>query len=617
MVISTATVLSSCFGGGDKNPDESTPADNGGDLTSDSESQEENYTLNLVQGGKTEYVIIVPTKAKDFTNDTKLAVESLIRSFKNYTGAEITYKTDYMGYDENYNDIEPDPNALEILIGNTNRPESAEAIADLGFSEYAIKAVGKKLVINGTTEATINAAIEYFYRNIMQGNKNLSYGTTDGDFIFTTADNYVKKSSYQIKSITINDKKIATMSLVYPDGDKNAKYMASLIQSHIKTFSGNYLPIVSDAKFSFGPAILVGKTNISTVQAPAGKYLLEVTAKGLEISVNDVFSYAGVHAAVLNEVFRYSKAHIELKTGDRWEYDSRQEANAARTTDIRIMYQNMWGYMITEAMIAAGSLPNPVDAANVNRYQIANAVFDAYNPDVLCFQEMNTSRNTLESHLSSKGYAKVGGAHYDHHPVWYKTDLLKVVASGTNKGPNHYKSNWVVFEVLKGENAGEKFGVTNSHFTANSMVGGTTDEEKAELGDIARQADATALLKSVADAKAAGPAGMPIFTGGDYNCHTDSGAYAVLTEGGLVNVRDIAEKTAGISCHHGVPFDESNGNYKLPGAVQSSVMSAIDHIMILDSTKNAVDIKEYGVIGDTITAVSSDHAPHFVDFTIN
>jgi endonuclease/exonuclease/phosphatase family metal-dependent hydrolase len=276
------------------------------------------------------------------------------------------------------------------------------------------------------------------------------------------------------------------------------------------------------------------------------------------------------------------------------------------------MYQNMWGYMITAAMIQEGSLPNPVSAANVNRYAIANAVFDEYAPDVLCFQEMNTERSTIENHLLGKGYAKVGGDHYDQHPVWYNTSVLSIVASGTNKGYSHYHSNWVIFEVKTGANAGEKFAVTNSHFTANSMT-----QDDADLGDQARQKDGESLLKSVADAKAAGPEGMPIITGGDYNCNLASDAYAVLTDGGLINVRDLAETTANISCHHGVSYNESSASYKLPGEVSSSVASAIDHIMVYGETKDAIVIKEYDVVGDAMTAVSSDHAPHFIDFNFN
>lgn len=627
MIFGTMLSLSSCFDKTDEveSESESGAPDNGGnngDVTppadSESETEEEkHYSLNLSENGVTEYVIIVPNKKKDFTDDMLTAVNQLIKAFKNFTGATITFKTDYLGYDENYKEILPDENALEILIGNTNRHQSADAVADLGFGEYIIKADGNKLVINGTTEATIIAAINRFTEKNIQGNSNLGYGKTDVSFVFTSDNNYKKESSYQIKSININGKKISEMTLIYPDGDMVAKYIATLIRKHLFTWSGMNLDVISDKSAGVVPGIHIGKTKRSTTTAANGKYQVEVTDRGLEVAVNDMFSYAAAYNTIVNEVFVYSNAHIKLEMGQKWEDNSVKEANAARTTDIRLMYHNVWGYMITAAQIAQGSLPNPVVAPNVNRYAIAVEVYKTYAPDVICFQELSTDRNQIEDQLLLMGYNKVnskGGTLHQHHSVWYKDSKLEVVNYGTNKGWSHYHSSWIIFKV---KSTGEQFGVCNSHFTANSMVSQSDVEMIPQLGDEARIVDAQSLLKSVEAAKAAGPAGMPIFTGGDYNCVFDSNAYRTLLNGGLTNVRDLADVSANISCHHGVSYDEDFGAYKLPGKIATPVDNAIDHIMLWDAENAAVDIKEYGVIGDRLTAVSSDHAPHFVDFNFN
>lgn len=50
----------------------------------------------------------------------------------------------------------------EILVGPTNRPESDEVIKDLGVNEFIIRMVGKKLIIVASSDAGMDAAIDYF-----------------------------------------------------------------------------------------------------------------------------------------------------------------------------------------------------------------------------------------------------------------------------------------------------------------------------------------------------------------------------------------------------------------------------------------------------------------------
>lgn len=50
----------------------------------------------------------------------------------------------------------------EILIGNTNRPESAQLQAEIGEDEYALKVIGKKILITSSSESGIKAGIKEF-----------------------------------------------------------------------------------------------------------------------------------------------------------------------------------------------------------------------------------------------------------------------------------------------------------------------------------------------------------------------------------------------------------------------------------------------------------------------
>ena len=603
LLLGTVAFLASC--GGEEEPSESEGEENTSESTESTETEPTEYTLNLVENGKTEYVIIVPTESKYFTNDMLAAVKRLCEAFKNYTGATIEYKDDFLGWDENYEEIKPDPNAKEILIGHTNREESAEAVEGFGIGEYVIKADGTRLVINGDTPASALNAIEYFITVFLQGNEDLSFGSTDATFIFETADNYVKQNSYFIKSITLLGKSLTECQIVYPEGGTVEKYFGNLIRKHLSTYSGIAPEVVSDKTAKAGPAILIGNTN-RTTSTPGDKgYAFEVTDAGMEITAKHMFAYLSMWTKAQNQVFSYDNVDLVFEKGYRVDGISAAPENIAKKGDVRIMYHNVWGYMN-----AAGNTPNPV----ANRYEIVIKVYETYQPDIIGFQEARTEFDTIGNYLKSQGYDYK--AAFSGNPLWYNTNTLELLDHGSENADGHsYNTYWGIFRVKA---TGKVFAATNSHFTANSMVPGDTDALKAENGNLYRIEDAKALLRAVAAVKASAHGGenIPIFTGGDYNCNVTSTAYTTLTDGGLVNTREIATTSADISCHHNAyTYDDKLGYYLLPGQVTSAASSAIDYIMMAGKM-DAATVHCYEVIGDRLTALTSDHAPHFIDVTL-
>ncbi|MBQ8849758.1 MAG: hypothetical protein IJ011_05470 [Clostridia bacterium] len=564
------------------------------DSETETEASEPDYTLTLASGGKTDYVIIVPMDSELFTEEMLAAVNSLIDAFKNYTGVEIEYTEDFMGWD-----VEPDDAAYEILIGETNRPQSAAAIEGMGFSEYVIKADGNKLVINGVGTKAIVSAINYFITNMIKDNSALSYGTT-GELVFKTENDYHKQSQYFIKSIKLLGEDISNCQIVYPEGGYAEEYFATLLKKHITTYSGISLDVVSDKNATAGKAILIGNTSRTTITPEDGKYNIEVTDKGLEVVSNDIFSYISVNVKFQAEVFKYSEANISLEKGQKWSGASLAPANLKCDSDVRIMYHNVWGYLNADQQ----TNPNPI----ATRLKIATAVYEEYMPDVIGFQEMRTGREDIENWLKAKGYAEK--VDFSGNPIWYNTNTLECLDYGSKKGGSGYNTMWCIFKVKA---TGKVFGMTDSHFTANSMVSGQTQAN----GDAARLLDAQALLDCVAAIKASehGGENISIFTGGDYNTTVSNTPYQALITGGLTSVRDVATVSAQNSCHHNAyTYDESYGIFLMPAAPSATAAQAIDHIMI-GGNKNAVTVDEYAVISDTLTASTSDHAPHFVDFS--
>ena len=99
------------------------------------------------------------------------------------TGAKFAKFSDDFVKDES----EIDSNAYEILIGATNRPESAEALKDISYG-YVIKKIGNKIVINSTVSSLLNEAVTYFLEQYLI--------PTAGDGVFAIPEelNYVQAS---------------------------------------------------------------------------------------------------------------------------------------------------------------------------------------------------------------------------------------------------------------------------------------------------------------------------------------------------------------------------------------------------------------------------------------
>ena len=108
----------------------------------------------LIDEGITEYVIVRDYKA---SNAVLAAVNEVVESIKANIGADVIIK-------ECFSDLENEPldvvTAKEILIGNTNRPESAEAVKGMRSKDYTISMHGEKLVIAGGSSDTADFEAE-------------------------------------------------------------------------------------------------------------------------------------------------------------------------------------------------------------------------------------------------------------------------------------------------------------------------------------------------------------------------------------------------------------------------------------------------------------------------
>lgn len=110
----------------------------------------------LDENGKVLYRIVRPDEGSD--GEIQNGVD-LKKSLKALTGVDFSITTDFLMPNESLEAVADVP---EILLGATNRPESAEAREGLGMNEYVIRVVGSKIVIAGGSDMMTSRAIEAF-----------------------------------------------------------------------------------------------------------------------------------------------------------------------------------------------------------------------------------------------------------------------------------------------------------------------------------------------------------------------------------------------------------------------------------------------------------------------
>ena len=86
----------------------------------------------------------------------------LASQLSKYFGVEITAERDVLFPAAENTDT------FEILVGDTDRPESAEAVKGLKTRDFACAIYGNKIVLNGTSAAMVTRAVK---RDTPQGSR--------------------------------------------------------------------------------------------------------------------------------------------------------------------------------------------------------------------------------------------------------------------------------------------------------------------------------------------------------------------------------------------------------------------------------------------------------------
>ncbi len=110
--------------------------------------------VNNIDINVKDYTVIRPENP---STSLLAAVIQLRKDMENAAGVSPGLTTDWLKAG-----VQPDDNALEILIGNTNRPQTAEAMAKAGDAGFTVEINGNKIVIVGANDTLTVAAVNYF-----------------------------------------------------------------------------------------------------------------------------------------------------------------------------------------------------------------------------------------------------------------------------------------------------------------------------------------------------------------------------------------------------------------------------------------------------------------------
>ena len=198
----------------------------------------------IVADGAGEYSIV---RAETIRDEGKLSLtvklmNRISDAVEEKCGCQLVIDTDWLK-----RGTEPDPEKKEILIGETNRPETAEAIGLLGDAGYGVIQIGNKIVIVGKSDYMLSLAVERFIKECVETHSSAKEGSFDIlgaiDYVGGDFDDLIDLGTYDIVYTRDYEDPYAYS---YYDYSFDEQTVAKDLADSIKENYGIKLPVVMD-----------------------------------------------------------------------------------------------------------------------------------------------------------------------------------------------------------------------------------------------------------------------------------------------------------------------------------------------------------------------------------
>ena len=522
---------------------------------------------SILKADLEKYAVVRPEKLSDSLRER---INNLYQRLNKEYNVSV-YKDDF------YRDDVPayQMGEYEILVGKTNRPETADFLIKLKYNDFGYAQYGNKIVIAGhSEEATVNALQEFVFSVLQK---------KDGEegVFYNNSYDFVKTVQYKIDELCIGDVSISKYRLVYPKKNGTTeKVAAQMIAEAVAQSSGIVIDVIHDGEAEASDyEILVGATNRNTegeISAFAAK-LSDLEAV-VEYDGKNINLYGLNPTAVLvaaNEFIakftdqKAEKLSISLEASEICKYND---------SILKAMSFNVW-----------------VSGKTAERNERVVSMVLKYLPDTVGFQEVDpvwlaTLNAGLKDQYAFVGEGRNGGNSGEYNPIFYKKEVFNLIDSGTrwlsetpdkvSKVEESSLNRIYTYALLERKSDGKRIMVVNTHFDHTSAA---AREKQAKI--------LVEYLKTVTD--------YPIVLTGDFNCDSSSAAYSTIIKAGVSNSSDIADKRI----NNVATFTNYGSSNKI-----------IDFAFV---SPKGIAVTTYRVCNEEINGdYPSDHHPVLIEYTV-
>lgn len=451
-----------------------------------------------------EYTLVRPEEASQAVVDAAVSLRTMLI---NSLGSDLTLKSDL--HSETVQALKI--REFEILLGNCDRDETRQFMADLKYNDYGYAMIGKKLVIcGGSDEATLKA-LDAFVLDILQ--------KQEGDIFFDGSVSLMIRGTYDIDTMTLQGSDISEYAIVYKNRNENAKALANAVRDRISQTSGITLNVYSDKEEVGEKEILIGTTNRTNCQYTSqvlneGTYLIGaddrfICARGAD-GIGDYYAAYALIAALLENAQAVHQVMLAAQT----------VSEIPMEESLRAMSFNVW-----------------VSSPTSDRKESVRQTIMAYMPDTIGVQEaspawMNYLSTQLGEMYNYVGLGRDGGSNGEHSAIFYRKDRFELIETGTkwmsdtpdvvSKFKESSLNRVFTYAILLEKKTNREIMVVNTHLEH-------TSNEAREL-QVAVLMD---FLKNYTK--------YPIVLTGDFNANPESAVYRMVTAQ-LADSSKVAQK---------------------------------------------------------------------------
>ena len=485
-----------------------------------------------------------------------------------------------------------DTTEFEILVGNTNREESATFLSGLLWDDYGYAIIGNKLVIAGHTPEGTLSAMKHFLEHIKSGDHKTVFFSNNNQLLY--------RYPYASDTFILNGIDVSRANIVLNEAGSNEQLAQILSDKSLQT-CGRRPTIVTDEELVAGKdLIIIGKSSHVPAEMQAewdesyattsGKsaYYIEKQDNVMWINTSVMEGYGAINRELLPQ--------LQLETA----------VSATLTT----------GLVKLPQIFSVMSFNVYVSQFNTERKNRVIATIRENAPSIFGVQEandgwMNALRSDLGNDYASVGVGRETNLKGEYSAIFYRKDLFTLIDSGTKwlsntpdtagskysytENGNSYTANCprvMTYAVLERKTDNVRFLYVNTHLDHDGS-------NKTAIAEQIRGEQIRILLNQIDIVKSTF-GDLPTIVTGDFNVSPGAAPYNAMIDGGYLDSSRVAWAGEPQSTYNGMS-DTYAGAIIDYVFVSPDLAEAVDAYMVCPAKRDGQWISDHNAIIATIT----------------